>query len=269
MSKFINVKEWINMNDYPIKLARNDDEKRLIARLDELVQKGVHGACGQSDFMDLRQQELAQAVAVNESGIAWYLNGGYEEAERKRLVVYPDWEVEVNTRIAYIQISHKEFKEQFIGHRDYLGAVLNLGLKREKLGDIVVQNAVAFLIADIDLADFICQQLTRVKYSNVLVEMIPSKEFIFKPPELTTLQLSLASLRLDAAVAATFNLSRFDVDSVIEAGNVKINHMEICKSSAPIKAGDLISVRGLGRFRLEEISGISRKGRYHVQISRW
>ncbi len=257
------------MNDYLKKLARNDDEKRLIARLNEMVQKAAHGAGGQSNFMDLRQQELAQAVAVNESAIAWHLNGGYEEAERKRLVVYPNWELEFNARIAYLRINHKEFNEQSIGHRDYLGAVLNLGLKREKLGDIVVQNAVAFLIADIDLADFICQQLTRVKYSNVWAEVIPAEEFIFEAPELTVLKLSLASLRLDAAVAAAFNLSRSDVDSAIEGGNVKINQMDIHKCSAPIKAGDLISVRGQGRFRLEEIGGLSRKGRYHVHISRW
>ncbi|MDD3364818.1 MAG: YlmH/Sll1252 family protein [Syntrophomonas sp.] len=258
----------INMNDYLIKLARNDDEKRLIARLDELVQKAVHGIYGHGDFLDLRQQELAQAVAVNELAIAWQLNGGYEEAERKRLVVYPEWEVEPNARLAYLRIRHKEFKEQSIGHRDYLGAVLNLGIKREKLGDIVVQNGAAFLIADIELADFICQQLTRVKHCNVEVEMIPDEAFVFEPPELTELQLSLASLRLDAIIAAAFNLSRSDVSALIEGGKVRINQMEIYKCSAPVKAGDLISVRGLGRFRLDEVGGITRKGRYRVLVSR-
>ena len=257
------------MNDYLVKSARNDDEKRLIVRLQELVQKASQGACRQSDFLDLRQQELAQAAAVNESAIGWYLDGGYEEAERKRLVVYPEWESEANARIVYLRISHKDFKEQSLGHRDYLGAILNLGIKRERLGDIVVQNGGAFLIVDTDLADYICQQLTRVKHSSVVAEIIPCEDFIFEPPELTTLQLSLASLRLDAAVAAAFNLSRSKIDAIIEGGNVKLNQLEMFKGSAPVKVGDLISVRGIGRFRLEEIGGISRKGRYHVQISRW
>ena len=255
------------MNDYLVKSARNDDEKHLIARLHDLAQRAAHGAGGQSGFLDLRQQELAEAVAVNETSVVWHLDGGYQEAERKRLVVYPDWEAESDPRIAFVQISHK-YKDQSIAHRDYLGAVLNLGLKREKLGDIVVQNSGAFLIADIDLVDFICRQLTRVKHCSVLAEVISSEEFVFKPPDSTALQVSMASLRLDAAIAAAFNLSRSDVDSIIETGNVKINHMETSKSSAPVKAGDLISVRGLGRFRLEEVGGLSRKGRYHVHINK-
>lgn len=257
------------MNDYLIKLARNDDEKRLIARLDDLVQKAVRGIGGQSDFLDLRQQELARAVAVNEPTIEWHLSGGFEEAERQRLVVFPQWETEADDRIAYLRITPKEFKEQSIGHRDYLGALLSVGLKREKLGDIVVQNTMAYLIADIGIADFICQQLTRIKHSTVLVEMTTAEEFVFQPPELQVLQLSLASLRLDAAIAAAFNLSRSDADSYIEGGNAKINHMEVYKCSTGVKAGDLISVNGLGRFRLEEIGGTSRKGRHHVKISRW
>ncbi|PKM77206.1 MAG: hypothetical protein CVU90_08620 [Firmicutes bacterium HGW-Firmicutes-15] len=258
----------MNMNDYLIKLAQNEDEKRLIARLNELVQKGVHGIGGNSDFLDLRQQELARAVAVNELAIAWQLNGGYEEAERKRLLVHPEWEAEPNARLVYLRISHKEFKEQSIGHRDYLGAVLNLGIKREKLGDIVVQHGAAFLIADIELADFICQQLTRVKHSNVVVDIMPDEAFIFEPPEPRALQLNLASLRLDAAIAAVFNLSRSDVNSFIEGGKARINQMEIYKCSAPVKAGDLISVRGLGRFRLDEVGGITRKGRFRVLVYR-
>jgi RNA-binding protein YlmH len=257
------------MNDYLNKLARNDDEKRLLARLNELVQNAIHGTCGQSDFMDLHQQELAQALAVSVSGINWSLNGGYDEAERKRLLVTPEWEADADTGIAYLRISHKRFKDQAIGHRDYLGAILNLGIKREKLGDIIVQNDIAFIIVDADLMNFICQQLLKVKYSSVLVEKIKKEEIIFTPPELTVLQLTLASLRLDAAVAGAFNLSRTNVDNMIEAGNVKLNQMELYKSSAPVQAGDLISVHGLGRFRLEEIGGITRKGRYRVQISRW
>lgn len=263
------MKAWVSMNDYLLKMVRNDDEKRLITRLNELVQKVDLGSYGQSDFLDLRQQELAQAVVVNNPAITWRLDGGYEEAERKRLVVSPGWEAQSGARTAYLRIVHKEFKEQSLNHRDYLGAVLNLGIKREKLGDIVVQNGMAVLIADEDLASFICQQLTRVKHSNVLVEVIPGEEFVFEPPELTTQQLSLASLRLDSAVAAAFNLSRSEVSTAIEAGKAKINQMEVYKCSAPVKIGDLISLRGLGRFRLEEIGGISRKGRYRVLISRW
>lgn len=257
------------MNDYLIKLACNEDEKRIIARLIELAQRAVDGIGGASDFLDLRQQELARAVAVNHPDIIWRLDGGYEEAERQRLTVAPLWETEPDNRITYLRIIHKEFKQQSLGHRDYLGAVVNLGLKREKLGDIVVQDNIAFLIVDVSIADFICQQLNRVKHCSVAVEIISRTDFVYEPPELKTIQISLASLRLDAAIAAAFKLSRSEVDNYIEGGAAKINHREVYKCSAAIKAGDLISVRGLGRFRLEEMGGTSRKGRHYVKISRY
>jgi len=257
------------MNVYLHGLARNDDEKRLIARCSELVQKAGQGLAGTSDFLDLRQQELARAVAVNATATGWQLHGGYPEAERQRLIVYPEWEMAPDARIACLRISHSDFQAGSIGHRDYLGAILNLGIKREKLGDIVLRETDAYLFADLGLADFIAQQLQRVKHSSVTVTLINPDDFIFQPAELKTIKASLASLRLDASIAAAFNLSRSDVDALIAAGQVKLNQMEIYKCAAPVKAGDLISVRGQGRFYLDKIGGISRKGRYQVEIGRW
>lgn len=257
------------MNEFLNNLVRNDDEKRLLGRLQGLIVKASHGLAGLSDFLDLRQQDLAGAAAVNGENIKWNLDGGYAEAERKRLTVYPAWDSDSDAGIAYIKISHKEYPGQSIGHRDYLGAILNLGLKREKLGDIVVQDQNAFIIVDESMAGFICQQLTRVKHSSVRAEMISKDELVYNPPRLTDLQLNLSSLRLDAAIAAVFKLSRSQVEGYIERGEARINHLEILKPSAGIKLGDLVSVRGLGRFRLEEIGGLSRKGRQYVKICRW
>lgn len=257
------------MNDYLIKLARTDDEKRLIARLDELVQKAGSGVSGYSDFLDLHQQELARAVAVNGLAATWRLDGGYEQAERKRLVVGPEWEVEPDAGLTYLCVANQGYKVESPGHRDYLGAVLNLGIKREKLGDIVLQEASAILICDSALASYVSQQLTRVKHCSVSVEVIQALECVFNPPETSTRLINLASLRLDAAIAAAFNLPRSEVSEAVEGGKARINQMEIYKGSAPVKEGDLVSLRGHGRFRLEKIGGTSKKGRYRVLVSLW
>jgi RNA-binding protein YlmH len=257
------------MNEYVNKATKNESEKLLVARLFGLAARASEGVSGYSDFLDLRQQDLARAVAVNSENIKWELNGGYDEAERKRLFIYPFWETKTGSHISCLKISHKEFPGQAIGHRDYLGAILNLGLKREKLGDIVLQENLAFLFADNEIADYITQQLTRVRHSTVSAEIIVDHDFVFNPPLLTTLQVNLSSLRLDAAIAAVFNLSRSQVDNYIESGEARINHLEVNKPSSAIKVGDLVSVRGLGRFRLEELGGLSRKGRQFVKICRW
>lgn len=255
-------------NDYLNGLVRNEEEKHLLARISDLFARAARGAV-QSDFLDLRQQDLAQAAAVNETGAAWHFDGGYEEAERKRLLIYPDWELQPDARIICLCIRHKEFRELSLGHRDYLGAILNLGIKRERLGDIVVQESKAFVFLDADLSDYLSQQLTRVKHSNVWLEPIKLEDFIFQSKPLKIVKLSLASLRLDAAVAGVYNLSRSDVNELIEAGHVKINQAEIYKSAASLKPGDLISVRGQGRFRIEELGGTTRKNRCWVEISIW
>lgn len=255
-------------NDYLNGLVRTEDEKRLLARIQDLFARAARGTV-QSDFLDLRQQDLAQAAAVNETGAVWHFDGGFEEAERKRLVVYPEWQLQPDARISCLCIRHKEFKELSLGHRDYLGAILNQGIKRERLGDIVVQSPAAFIFLDLELADYLCQQLTRVRHSNVWLEPIELTDFIYLAPETKKLQRSLASLRLDAAVAAAFNLSRTEVDLYISSGHVKLNQREVTKAATPVKAGDLVSVRGQGRFRLESVSGMSRKGRYQVEISCW
>lgn len=249
-------------------MARNDDEKFFLARISERIEK-ADSEIVTSDFLDLRQQELAQAVAVNKPSLSWHFDGGYEQAERKRLVIYPEWALQTDARIACLRISHKEYKNISLGHRDYMGAILNLGIKREKLGDIVVQESAAFLFTEPGLVDFFSQQLQRVKNSAVAVAQIEPDSFVFYSPELKTIKVSLASLRLDAGIAAAYNLSRSAVDGLIEAGHVKINQLEVYKSSNPIKAGDLISIRGQGRCRIEEIGGMTRKNRYWVQISKW
>lgn len=257
------------MNQYLLNLARNDDEKRLLSRVDELLQKASQGRTLCSDFLDIRQQELAQAVMDNEASIGWCFEGGYPDAERKRLLIYPDWEDEAQAGIACLKIKPQAIGPVDLGHRDYLGALLNLGISRTKLGDIVLQNEAAFVFVEPNLSDYICQQLSRVKHSSVTIEQFDPDNFIFRSPALKTIKVSLASLRLDAAIAAAYNLSRSDVDKLIEAGNAKINQLEVYKSSAPVKAGDLISVRGHGRFRFEEVGGITRKNRCWVQISIW
>lgn len=258
----------MNTNDYLNGIARSEDEKRLLARIQDLFARASRGTV-QSDFLDLRQQDLARAAAVNEAGYAWRFEGGYEEAERKRLIICPDWEQQPASRIACLCIRHKEFRDTVLGHRDYMGAILNLGIKRERLGDIVVQDAVAYVFLDADLCDYLNRQLLRVKNVNVWLEPVQPEDFVYRSKPLKTITISLASLRLDAAVAGAYNLSRADVDELIQAGTVKVNQVEVYKSAAQLKPGDLVSVRGKGRFRIETLGGMTRKNRFWVEIGIW
>ena len=256
-------------NHYLIALTRNDDEKRLLSRMDELLQKALQGRTVCSDFLDLRQLELTRAVMAQGNSIGWRFDGGYEFSERQRLVVYPDWEPEGLASIACLKITPQSIGPIDLGHRDYLGAILNLGISRAKLGDIVLQNDCAFVFVDQNLADYICQQLSRVKHSSVSLEVIQPEDFVYQPAQPVIRKVTLASLRLDAAIAAAYDISRSEAVDLIEKQQVKINQMQLDKSAVALEQGDLVSVRGRGRFRIEAIGGQSRKGRYQVEISRW
>lgn len=259
------------MNQYLMNLTANMEERYLVARLYELAQKALQGISGRSDFLDLRQQTLGEAVAVQYADIVWKMDGGFEEAERKRLLLSPAWEDEddMDNHIQYIQIKPTDKKETSLGHRDYLGAIMTLGIKREKFGDILVQEREAFCVVDESLTDYLCQQLERVGHSKVVTDKINREDLRLSESEPTQINCTISSLRLDAVLAAACKISRSEAADLIEAGRVQLNHQVIEKIAASVKLDDLLSVRGLGRIRLDEIGGLSKKGRCRVRISRW
>ncbi len=258
------------MNQYLINLAANAEEKLLVARMDELAQKALEGISVRTDFLDLRQQVLGEAVAVQYADIVWKMDGGFEGAERKRLLLSPSWEDEdrMDNHIQYIRIQPTDKKETSLGHRDYLGAIMNLGFKREKVGDILVQEREATAMIDESLTDYLCLQLERVGHSKVVIERIDRENLRLPEVEPATINCTVSSLRLDAVLAAACRISRTDAADLIEAGRVQLNHHVTEKCAASVKEEDLLSVRGYGRFRLDEVGGLSKKGRSHIHISK-
>ena len=257
------------MHQYLINLAANTEEKLLVARIDELAQKSLQGISGRTGFLDLRQQLLGEAVAVQYADIRWEMDGGFETAERKRLLLAPAWEDNMDNHIQCISIMSTDKKGMSPGHRDYLGAIMNLGVKREKIGDILVQEREAFAMIDQSLTDYLCQQLNRVGHNKVIAEQTNTEYLRLAESEPQQISCTIPSLRLDAVLAAACRISRSEATSLIEAGRVRLNHQIIEKNAASIEAEDLLSVRGQGRIHVDAIEGLSKKGRYRVRLSKW
>ncbi|NLF44682.1 MAG: hypothetical protein GX581_01290 [Syntrophomonadaceae bacterium] len=259
------------MNQYLIKLTVNTEERYLAGRLDDLAQKALQGISVTSDFLDLRQQVLGEAVAVQYADMVWKMDGGYESAERKRLLLAPAWvdDDAMDNHIQYIQIKPTDRKKTSLEHRDYLGAILNLGIKREKIGDILVQEQEAYCLVDASLTDYLCRQLERVGRSRVITSSIEIEELCLPQPKPVPINCTISSLRLDAVLAAACKISRSEAADLIEGGRVQINHQITEKTAVSVKENDLLSVRGQGRIRLEAVEGLSRKGRCRVRLSKW
>ena len=257
------------MNQYILNLTVNAEERYLVSHIDELALKALQGISMKTDFLDLRQQVLGEAVAVQYSDIVWKMEGGLATAERKRLLLSPAWEDELDNHIHCLQIKPTNKKETSLGHRDYLGAIMNLGIKRGKIGDILVNEREAYVLVDDMLSDYIGRHLERVGHSKVDTSRIDMEDVIVPVSEPVQINCTIPSIRLDAVLAAALRISRSEAMDLIEAGQVQLNHQVIEKGAASVKAEDLLSIRGKGRIRIDEVGDLTKKGRHRVYLSRW
>jgi len=150
-------------------------------------------------------------------------------------------------------------------HRDFLGAILNLGIEREMLGDIVIIDNVGYIFALDSIADYIAENLIRVKHTDIrreIVYSLPEGE-LFKT-ERRTVQVS--GERLDAIVARVFSLSRDDAQSLFKKRLVFASGKQIESASYTPKADEVVSVRGHGRFIYRGFASNTRKGKMNIEI---
>lgn len=168
--------------------------------------------------------------------------------------------------IACIQISPliEKFGEE-LSHRDYLGALMNLGIERHTLGDIVIMGKHAFLFCADKMAPYILENLEKVRHTNVscrIAEKIP--ESTITNLERKTVQIS--AVRADSMIAKVYNLSRGGSVDLFRAKKILINGRVNENNAGQLKPGDTVSVRGFGRFRFVEISGETRKGKLSAAV---
>ena len=155
-----------------------------------------------------------------------------------------------------------------LSHRDILGAVMNLGIERGCLGDIVLRDNVAYLFATERIAPFICENLTKVKHTSVKCEVTdaPPEGELFRTETMT---VNVSSLRADCVVAAVWRLSRGSAEKLFAAQKVFVNGRLTESGSGQLKENDIVSVRGTGRFVYKAVSGNSKKGRLFIEIEKY
>lgn len=218
-------------------------------------------------FMDLNQAQQAMAAA-REAGVLLAMEGGYPDAERRMGAFYEGEPPEM--WMWAIQPVELKWRKQFGSpeHRDILGALMALGFERERMGDIVLAEGCAFVFAEPETADYIVRSLEsagRVSVQARLVDGVPD----LPPPQGRTFRATIASMRLDAIVAAGFTLSRSAASEQIARGMVYVDQAQQLRSDATVDEGALISLRGMGRVRIEAVDGETRKGRIAVRLFKY
>ena len=244
------------------------EELMLQKRLIELSRlSDQRGIVTYSDFLNLNELNILHTLPKTALYTTYKLFGGYDYSERQMAAFLPDalcYEYFYPISILKIQPLQKKFSDT-LSHRDYLGAILNLGIERSKIGDILVQENSAVLFVHNSLETFITDELRRIKHTAVMVSAENMQEFSYQP-KIEEKKGTVSSLRLDSLLALAFSASRSKLVAYIEGGKVFVNGKLITSNGYQIKEDDIISVRGLGLFQYKELLSQTKKGRYYVTI---
>ncbi len=242
---------------------RTDDAPLPVERLRELAQRASRmGAPVFTPFLTPPEQQLALGCgkAARVDVLAF---GGYEDAER-RMVCFSLEDTPFPLRALEVTWPH----EQAPSHRDLLGSVMGLGLKRDRLGDIALEKERALVYAEEKAAALIERMWAQAGRTPIHVRLLDELPTV-QPLKGREIGGTLVSLRLDAVLAEGLNLSRSRAAELISSGAVKLRHVPTLRPDAKVQQGDTISVRGEGRLKLTQVGQPTRKGRLPVQMMRY
>ena len=224
-----------------------------------------------SDFLDPREQYIYQNIIGQDEQFRLDFFGGVENAERKQAILAPFYET-IEQESFPITILTANFPVKFvtIEHRDVLGAFLSLGLLRKKLGDVSIdlETGMIQLIVSSDISDFIIAQFNSIKNATVQFQPVALAEAIAIKDEWVNHETTVSSLRLDVVLKHFYRLSRTQASDVIKKGFVKVNFKTVEDPTFIVETGDILSCRGKGRSRLNQIITQTKKQKWRVEFSR-
>jgi RNA-binding protein YlmH len=246
------------------------EQQELRKRAEELAERAerqrVVAATG--FLTPAEQYDLAQYFR-NRRDVKLHFAGGAEGCERQAAFFLPDWlEPELLDVSEYICAFRLTAHFGTPGHRDYMGALLGMGIGREWLGDIWVDGdtAIVFCLPSVERHLLSIEKAGRV---SVRAQPIALADLPPRVRKVKEISFSVQSLRLDAIVAGMFHLSRSEAARQIALGAVSINYSETLKPDYAVKEGDILSLRGSGKGQITALGGLSKKGRQFVTAEIW
>ena len=260
-----------------LKEYKEQDERILLSNiLDKINFIEKRNKIENSNFLNLYQISLVENFLKKIRYNNWCLWGGYDNAERKVLILYPEKltkemvKKNFNKIMKIVRVILPETEKGKYSHKNYLGGIVKLGLDREKVGDILVQNNGADIIVLEESIKFLIQELPMLKRfenSTIIEKSIDELKMI--EPKIEEIKIIVPSLRLDNFVSDLARTSRNKTVEIIKSERVFINGKLETKTSKQIKENDTITIRGKGRFAVKEFTGTTRSGRTIVIVEKF
>lgn len=241
--------------------------RRLLDLANTAYQRGIHLF---SDFLNLNEQTIFMSMKSELPRMKYFSYGGFIDAERKILCFCGNEDLAEEDMIDYpidcIKITpiNQKFSDT-LSHRDFLGALVHLGIDRSKLGDILIIENEGYVLCSKSIAPFIVDNLFKIKHTMISCELISIDSFEYTP-KVKEITGTISSIRLDSILSVAFNRSRSSLTGLIEGGKVFVNSKEVTSNSYLLKDNDVVSVRGMGKFKFLGTSYQTKKGRLSVKI---
>ena len=249
----------------------NKEEILLRKRLIELSNQAyTRDIVTFSDFLNLNELNILHTTPKDMFPSRYETFGGYDSSERQMVSFLPDalyYDYTYPIQIVEITPANAKFAEE-LSHRDYLGSLMNLGVERSKMGDILLQENKAILFVREEISSYIAENLNRIRHTTVTTKILDTTDISYQP-RFQEIKGNVASIRLDSVLSVAFPMSRSKMCAFIENGKVFVNGKLITSNGYHLKENDIISVRGLGRIKFIEVISETRKGRYMISVYKY
>ena len=255
------------------KFSKDPEERMVLARaLDQMNRAANRSIPCATQFLSPAQRAALEPVLAACGHPKHLFHGGFSGAERTICVFLPDWQEPedwaADEELAAIEAAYPPAGAD-LTHRDLLGGLMGIGLTREKVGDILVNDASSQIVCLKDAAPIILSQFDQAGRYRLKLKEISLTDLTPAPAEVKLIHDTVAALRLDAVLASGFSLARGKAADAVTGGRVSVNHRECLKPDKPVEEGDVLTCRGLGKCVVKTVGGQSRKGRIIIEIERY
>lgn len=245
------------------------DEREIIDKIENLIAKAeLNFQPVLTNFFNPRERYIARNLIGRYPDIKMAEFGGFKHAERKRILFYPNYFqfVKQDFEIAVLEIKYPK-KFTVLHHGQILGTLVNAGIKRAVLGDIITDGDNWQIITEQKMSSYLIDQINKIGKINV--RLVPQKlKMVLNPlNEWEQQQLLVSSLRLDSLIAHAYQISRTKVKELIVNQKVQVNWGLSSQPDYQVDQYDVISVRGYGRIRLDQVIGETRKQKIKINVS--
>ncbi len=248
---------------------KKEEEKLLVSKLfDKIAMVEKQNKVQITDFLSPMELQILKEV-LKITGVRNYkIYGGVDNAQRNVIIIFPEKleklfeenQFDYNSIINCIRISN--INEEY-DHKVYLGGLIKLGIKREKIGDIIVYENGADIVVNKEITKFLISTITELtRFRKSKSEVIDLKDIMKKEQEFKDYKIIVSSLRLDNVVSELAKTSRTKAAEILKQDRVFLNYKSESKPTKIIQEKDLVTVRGIGKFIIDEILGNTRSGKY-------